>query len=215
MFIYHLFIYFNNNRTWCLIFLCNCLRVCPTLPLSVCLIMFVLFFVCLNACLFLSLSLSVYSFYFLLFGIHLMLSLYLLSIFIVIISFRFCNIIISFFNHHPSSVISFFDTLIGWQCKTLSLSDMIFLYQSAVRVSLFRYVFTSFLFLVMQSAIFCFFCFKLSSATPCWCLALLFIWHHFFYYGKNARDVCLTCRCHLTNIMSDGIFNYRRGLGIN
>ena len=33
----------------------------------------------------------------------------------------------------------------------------------------------------------------------------------FKYDGKRARDVDLTCRCHLSSIMSDSIFNEAEG----
>ena len=49
---------------------------------------------------------------------------------------------------------------------------------------------------------------KLSLATaimaltpvPCYCMT------SFNYGGKRARDVDLTCRCHLSNVMPDSIF---------
>ena len=65
------------------------LSTCVPNSTSVCVSTYVCPFVCMPKCLpvSMSLSLSVYFFYFLLFGIHLILSLYLLSIFIVIISF--------------------------------------------------------------------------------------------------------------------------------
>ena len=34
------------------------------------------------------------------------------------------------------------------------------------------------------------------------------------YGGKNARDVGLTCRCHLSNVMADSIFYDSMGWGI-
>ena len=34
------------------------------------------------------------------------------------------------------------------------------------------------------------------------------------YGGKKARDVGLTCRCHLSNIMPDSIFYDNMGLGM-
>ena len=36
----------------------------------------------------------------------------------------------------------------------------------------------------------------------------------FNYGGKEARDVGLTCRCHLSNIMPDSIFYGSMGWGI-
>ena len=36
----------------------------------------------------------------------------------------------------------------------------------------------------------------------------------FNYGGKKARDVGLTCRCHLSNIMPDSIFYDSMGWGI-
>ena len=36
----------------------------------------------------------------------------------------------------------------------------------------------------------------------------------FNYGGKKARDVGLTCRCHLSNIMSGSIFYDSRGWGM-
>ena len=36
----------------------------------------------------------------------------------------------------------------------------------------------------------------------------------FNYGGKKARDVGLTCRCHLSNIMPDSIFYDNMGLGM-
>ena len=44
------------------------------------------------------------------------------------------------------------------------------------------------------------------------CLMLLY--ESFNYGGKKARDVGLTCRCNLSNIMPDSIFYNRMGWGM-
>ena len=36
----------------------------------------------------------------------------------------------------------------------------------------------------------------------------------FNYGGKKARDVGLTCRCHLSNILPDSIFHDSMGCGV-
>ena len=49
---------------------------------------------------------------------------------------------------------------------------------------------------------------KLSLATTIMEVALVSYYYmtSFNYGGKKARDVGLTCRCHLSNIMPDSIF---------
>ena len=64
---------------------------------------------------------------------------------------------------------------------------------------------------VLQRVTFCFCLFsKLSLATTTSvdaCLVFVFHLTSFNYDGKGARDVGLTCRCHLSNLMPDSIFN--------
>ena len=48
------------------------------------------------------------------------------------------------------------------------------------------------------------------TLTPVSCYYMI----SFYYGGKKARDVGLTCRCHLSNIMSDSIFCDSMGWGI-
>ena len=43
--------------------------------------------------------------------------------------------------------------------------------------------------------------------------ALCYYMTSFHYGGKKARDVGLTCRCHLSNIMPDSIFYDSMGMG--
>ena len=67
-------------------------------------------------------------------------------------------------------------------------------------------------------AIFCSFCFAKGilfflSVLSCpeqplvLTLAFVFNFTSFDYDGKGTRDVSLTCKCHLSNIMSDSMFN--------
>ena len=44
--------------------------------------------------------------------------------------------------------------------------------------------------------------------------ALCYYMTSFHYGGKKARDVGLTCRCHLSNIMPDSIFYDSMGWGM-
>ena len=57
---------------------------------------------------------------------------------------------------------------------------------------------------------------KLSLATTIMVLRPVFYYYmtSFNYGGKKARDVYLTCRCHLNNIMSNSIFYDSIGWGI-
>ena len=57
---------------------------------------------------------------------------------------------------------------------------------------------------------------KLSSATAIMVLTPVSCYYmtSFNYGGKKARDVGLTCRCHLSNIMPDSIFYDSMGWGI-
>ena len=58
--------------------------------------------------------------------------------------------------------------------------------------------------------------FKLSLATAIMALTPVSYYYmtSFNYGGKEARDVGLTCRCHLSNIMPDSIFYGSMGWGI-
>ena len=57
---------------------------------------------------------------------------------------------------------------------------------------------------------------KLSLATAIMALTPVSCYYmtSFNYGGKEARDVGLTCRCHLSNIMPDSIFYDSMGWGI-
>ena len=57
---------------------------------------------------------------------------------------------------------------------------------------------------------------KLSLATAIMALMPLSYYSmtSFNYGGKKARDIDLTCRCHLSNIMPDTIFYNSMGWGI-
>ena len=57
---------------------------------------------------------------------------------------------------------------------------------------------------------------KLSLATVNLALAPVSCYYmtSFNYGGKEARDVGLTRRCHLSNIMRDGTFSDSKGWGI-
>ena len=57
---------------------------------------------------------------------------------------------------------------------------------------------------------------KLPLATAIMTLTpvLCYYMTSFNYGGKEARDVGLTCRCHLSNIMPDSIFCDSMGWGI-
>ena len=57
---------------------------------------------------------------------------------------------------------------------------------------------------------------KLSLATAIMALTPVSCYYmtSFNYGGKKARDVGLTCRCHLSNIMPDSIFYDSMGWGI-
>ena len=57
---------------------------------------------------------------------------------------------------------------------------------------------------------------KLSLATAIMALTPVSCYYmtSFNYGGKKARDVDLTCRCHLSNIMPDSIFYDSMGWGI-
>ena len=57
---------------------------------------------------------------------------------------------------------------------------------------------------------------KLSLATAIMVLTPVSCYYmtSFNYGGKKARDVGLTCRCHLSNIMPDSIFYDSMGWGI-
>ena len=57
---------------------------------------------------------------------------------------------------------------------------------------------------------------KSSLATTIMALTpvLCYYMKSFNYGGKKARDVGLTCRCHLSNIMPDSIFYDSMGWGI-
>ena len=58
--------------------------------------------------------------------------------------------------------------------------------------------------------------FKLSLATANMALKPVSCYYmtSFNYGGKKARNVDLTCRCHLSNIMPDSIFYDSMGWGI-
>ena len=58
---------------------------------------------------------------------------------------------------------------------------------------------------------------KLSLATAMMALTPISCYYmtSFNYGGKKGKDVSLTCRCHLRNIMSDSIFYDSMGWGIN
>ena len=45
------------------------------------------------------------------------------------------------------------------------------------------------------------------SNGPVFLITFVFHLTSFNYDGKEARDVGLTCRCHLSNLMTDCIFN--------
>ena len=57
---------------------------------------------------------------------------------------------------------------------------------------------------------------KLSLATTIMALTPVSCYYltSFNYGGKEAKDVGLTCRCHLSNIMPDSIFYDSMGWGI-
>ena len=57
---------------------------------------------------------------------------------------------------------------------------------------------------------------KLSLATTMMALTPVSCYYmtSFNYGGKKARDVGLTCRCHLSNIMPDSIFYDNMGWGL-
>ena len=67
-------------------------------------------------------------------GATLLLSLYLLNVVTVILSFHFVTSFI-FINHHPSFLISFFHPSIGREFNMLSSSGIIYPYPSVVWVS--------------------------------------------------------------------------------
>ena len=83
------------------------------------------------------------------------------------------------------------------------------------KVSTNYFVFSCFAFLFCKGQpFFSVYFFKLSLATTTGIDAFVFHLTSFNYDGKEARDVGLTCRCHLSNIMPDNIFSDWQWQGI-
>ena len=85
------------------------------------------------------------------------------------------------------------------------------------KVSTNYFVFSSFLVLFCKGQPFVSVCFFGYHQRPPLVLTLVFVFHltSFNSDGKGARDVGLTCRCHLSNMMPDNIFNNWRRQGAN
>ena len=129
-----------------------------------------------------------------------------LSVFTVAVSLIFKH---NLQFHQSSSIVLYFIFLsIHWgRFNKLTSSSMTYTYLSVARVSRLKYSW------------FCFFCFakcellflsvvSYHQLSPL-VLTLTSIFHltSFSYNDKVVRDVGLTCRCHLSNIMPDSIFN--------
>ena len=108
----------------------------------------------------------------------------IMSLYIIIyhyVKFWLCNTNVIFINHHPSCFVSFFQPFFGGEFETLSSSGMVYPYPFLLLLSVLSYAYRPPLVL-----------------TPVFIFPLTL----FNYDGKGARDIALSCKCHLINIMS-------------